>query len=81
MLYGNNNNTKMRFIRFAELQEMLGGVSRAKIERDVAAKILPAPFKIGKRTVAFRADEIEEYFKSLPRIPADSYKSHLRKTG
>ena len=67
---------QVRFIRFPELQAILGGVSRAKVERDVASGELPHPFKLGKRMVAWKASEIEEYLASLQRIPAGSYKSH-----
>ena len=70
---------QVRFIRFPELQEILGGVSRAKVERDVASGTLPQPFKLGKRMVAWKASEIEEYLASLQRIPEGSYKSHVRK--
>jgi predicted DNA-binding transcriptional regulator AlpA len=61
------------------LQKILGGVSRAKIERDVASGELPAPFKLGKRMVAWKSNEIEEYVAALPRVPENSYKSHFRK--
>ena len=74
-----NNEAQIRFVRFRELQKMLGGVSRAKIERDVASGELPAPFKLGKRMVAWKFSEIEEYLKSLQRVPENSYKSHIRK--
>jgi len=68
-----------RFIRFPELQKMLGGVSRAKIERDVANGILPAPFKLGKRMVAWKYSDVKVYMNSLQRVPADSYTSRVRK--
>ena len=71
-------NEEVRFIRFPELQKILGGVSRAKIERDVASGYLPTPFKLGKRTVAWKSSEIEAYLASLKRIPAGSYKSNIR---
>ena len=70
---------QVRFIRFPELQEILGGVSRAKVERDVASGELPHPFKLGKRMVAWKASEIEAYLESLKRIPEGSYKSRGRK--
>ena len=70
---------QVRFIRFPELQEILGGVSRAKIERDVASGELPAPFKLGKRMVAWKANEIEVYLDSLQRVPAGSYKCRTPK--
>lgn len=70
---------QVRFIRFPELQEILGGVSRAKIERDVASGELPAPFKLGKRMVAWKSSEVEAYLASLQRVPDDSYKSHVRR--
>ena len=69
----------VRFIRFPELQKMLGGVSRAKIERDVASGLLPRPYKLGKRMVGFKSSEIEESLASLQRVPEGSYKSHVRK--
>jgi predicted DNA-binding transcriptional regulator AlpA len=75
-----SSQKEIRFIvRFPELQEILGGVSRAKIERDVASGELPHPFKLGKRMVAWKFSEIEEYLASLQRVPAGSYKSHGRK--
>jgi predicted DNA-binding transcriptional regulator AlpA len=70
---------QVKFIRFPELQAILGGVSRAKIERDVASGELPHPFKLGKRMVAWKSSEIAEYLASLQRIPEGSYKSHGRK--
>jgi predicted DNA-binding transcriptional regulator AlpA len=72
-----NTEGQVRFIRFPELQRILGGVSRAKIERDVASGELPAPYKLGKRMVAWKFSEIEEYLASLQRIPEGSYKSHV----
>ena len=74
-----SSKEQVRFIRFPELQEILGGVSRAKIERDVASGALPAPFKLGKRMVAWKFSEVEEYLAALPRVPAGSYKGHVRK--
>ena len=74
-----NAKDQVRFIRFPELQEILGGVSRAKIERDVASGELPAPFKLGKRMVAWKFSEIEEYLAALQRVPESSYKGHARK--
>jgi len=70
---------QIRFIRFPELQKILGGVSRAKIERDVASGELPAPFKLGKRMVAWKFSGIEECLAFLQRVPAGSYKVHARK--
>ena len=78
-----DSKEQVRFIRFPELQKILGGVSRAKIERDVASGELPAPFKLGKRMVAWKSSEIEEYLAMLQRVPAGSYKSRspkLRRT-
>ena len=75
-----SNDDRFSFIRFPELQKILGGVSRAKIERDVASGELPAPFKLGKRMVAWKSSEIEEYLASLQRIPEGSYKSQVRKS-
>jgi len=71
---------QVSFIRFPDLQKILGGVSRAKIERDVASGELPHPFKLGKRMVAWKSSEIEKYLASLQRIPEGSYKSHVSKS-
>jgi predicted DNA-binding transcriptional regulator AlpA len=71
---------QVRFIRFPELQKILGGVSRATIERLVSIGELPAPYKLGKRTVAWKSNEIDEYLDSRQRIPEGSYKSHARKS-
>ncbi len=70
-------NSKFRYIRKWELCELLGGVSRSKIERDVAAGILPAPYRLGARMVAWRADELEEHLKSLSPI-TDAYASRRK---
>ena len=75
-----DNTEQVRLIRFPELQEILGGVSRAKIERDVASGELPVPYKLGKRMVAWKYSEIEAYLAALQRVPESSYKSHARKT-
>ena len=74
-----SNKEEVRFIRFPELQKMLGGVSRAKLERDVASGELPAPFKLGKRMVAWKSSEIEKYLASLQRVSEGSYKSRSPK--
>ena len=73
------SNEQVRFIRFPELQEILGGVSRSTIERAVAIGELPHPFKLGKRMVVWKSSEIEEYLASLRRVPEGSYKGHVRK--
>jgi len=73
-----NSKEQVKFIRFPELQEILGGVSRAKIERDVVAGLLPRPFKLGSRTVAWKANEIEEYLASLQRVSESCYKGRVR---
>ncbi|MGJ8585423.1 MAG: helix-turn-helix transcriptional regulator [Marinosulfonomonas sp.] len=39
-----------RYINFHQLSEKLGGRSRTSIYRDVAAKRLPKPLKIGHRS-------------------------------
>ena len=59
---------QIRFIRFAELQTILGGVARSTIERGVANGVLPTPYKLGSRMVAWRADEINAYLESLQRV-------------
>lgn len=55
------------------------GVSRSKIERDVAAGLLPKPYKLGKRTIAWRSDELKEYLDSFPRIE-NAYDSYNKKS-
>lgn len=65
------------YIRIWALCELLGGVSRSKVERDVAEGRLPAPYRLGVRTVAWRSDEIEEYLNSLSPI-TDAYASRRR---
>lgn len=74
----NTSIEQSRLVRFPELQSLLGGVSRAKIERDVAAGILPPPLKIGRRAVAWKWSEIQAYLDSLQRVPADSYKARIK---
>lgn len=73
------NKEQVRFIRFPELQKILGGVSRAKIERDVASGKFPRPYKLGKRMVAWKSNELDEHLASLQRVSVDSYKSHIGK--
>ena len=65
------------FIRFQELRKILGGVSRSKIERDVASGDLPKPYRLGKRIVAWRSDEIAEYLNNLLRVD-DAYSCRVR---
>ena len=62
-----SQGTIFYFIRFAELRKILGGVSRSKIERDVASGVLPRPYRLGKRMIAWRSDEIAAYLNNLPR--------------
>ena len=61
-----------RYIRRPELQALLGDSSRSFVEGLVAQGILPAPYKIGKRAVAWRSDELEAALAALPKIE-DAY--------
>ncbi len=49
-----------RYLNFQQLSEKLGGRSRTSIYRDIAAKRLPEPLKIGRRSYWDDA-EIEAY--------------------
>lgn len=62
-----------QYLRKSEICKNLG-ISRSTLERNVAAGIMPKPYKLGKRTVAWRSDEIEQYLKTLERIE-DTYSS------
>ena len=56
------------YIRKTELQKTLGGLSRSKIEALVAEGVLPKPYRLGKRTIAWRSDELENALAAMPRI-------------
>lgn len=66
------SQTTFRFIRRPEFQHLLGGISRAKFEGMIAEGILPKPYKLGKRTVAWRSDEVDTALASMTRID-DAY--------
>ena len=51
---------KTVIVREAELAEMLG-VARSTIRRNVKAGVLPRPFKIGKRSVGWHCDDIDDW--------------------
>ena len=53
-------------------------VSRATLERQVAEGRFPKPYKLGKRAVRWRSDEITAYINALPRLD-DAYCRHDRK--
>ena len=83
LLYGKGKkgftvNLDFRFIRRDELCRILGGISRSKLERDVAAGLLPSPYRLGSRAVGWRSDEIEDFLKKLEPVK-NPYKSRLRK--
>lgn len=71
------SNLNFHYIRKAELCKRLG-VSRSKIERDVAAGILPPPYRLGVRVVAWRSDEIEAYLDSLSPV-SNAYASRKKR--
>jgi len=60
-----------RFIRGKALDELFG-ISRAKRESMVRDGTLPKPYRLGKRCVAWRSDEIEEALANFARIE-DAY--------
>lgn len=60
-----------KYLRKSELCEKLS-ISRSTLERYVAAGLLPKPYSLDKRAIAWRLDEIEEYLNSLSHID-DAY--------
>lgn len=52
----------------------ISGLSRAAIYAEMAENRFPRPLRIGRRAVAWRADDIERWAKALPIAePADDF--------
>ena len=61
----NTNNCEIdRLIRMHEITE-ISGKSKSAINRDVAEGTFPAPCKIGKRAVAWKASHITKWMDAL----------------
>lgn len=56
------------YVRRIALQNMLGGISRCKLEALVGEGVIPKPYRLGKRTIAWRSDEIQSALEKIPRI-------------
>jgi prophage regulatory protein len=54
----------MRYLTFNELRDKLGGRGRTTIYRDIAAKRLPTPIKIGSLNY-FCEDQVNAALKAL----------------
>ena len=63
--------SSFRYIRRKEVMQMLG-VSRSMLEDMVRKGVLPRPYKLGARAVAWRSDELAEAMKNFPRLE-DAY--------
>lgn len=59
----------MRYLNQAQLSEKLGGRSRAPTNRDVEAKILPAPIKIGGRNYWIES-EVDDAISAVRQMKA-----------
>jgi hypothetical protein len=55
------------------------GISRAKREAMVRDGLLPKPYKLGRRAVGFRSDEIEVAMANFARIE-DAYERSGRRS-
>lgn len=44
----------------------LSGLSKTAIYRNIKCGLFPAPVRIGKRAVAWRTEELEEWLKNRP---------------
>jgi predicted DNA-binding transcriptional regulator AlpA len=55
-----------RFVRFAEMQERGYFANRMAAWRAVRSGF-PAPYELGKNTIAWDLDEVEVYVATLPR--------------
>lgn len=65
------SESNFRFIRARALEKMLG-VSRSKREAMIRDGMLPKPYKLGKRCVAWRSDEVEAAMENFARVE-DAY--------
>ena len=68
-----NTGTTFHYIRRSELLALLGHISRSKLEQMVSQGLIPAPFRLGARAVAWRSDEIEKAMSAFSRAEALVY--------
>lgn len=45
-------------------------LGKSSVHAYVKAKVLPAPYRVGARRVAWKASEIQAYLDALPRVGA-----------
>ena len=62
-----SHTTLFRFIRRAELLKSLG-ICRTTLESLIAQGDFPAPYRLGKRAVAWRSTEVEAAMQAMPRL-------------
>jgi len=60
-------NDRPQLVRLKEAIR-LTSFSRSSIWRGIKDGTFPAPIKIGKRAIAFRQSELEQWIKSRPRV-------------
>jgi hypothetical protein len=63
-----------RFVRFAEMQERGYFANRMAAWRAVRSGF-PAPYELGKNTLAWDLDEVEAYVATLPRRVPETFES------
>lgn len=56
------------YIRWPGLLKACGGICRSAAEELIAQGLLPKPYKLGARTVAWRSDELEAALSAMPRV-------------
>ncbi len=59
----------IRILRYPEVQDVVGGVSRKTLERWIKAGHFPQPVKLGigsRASVGFRSDQLERWIKARP---------------
>lgn len=59
-------------LRWPAMLKTCGGISRSTAEALIAQGLLPKPYKLGARTVAWRSDELEAALAAMPRVE-DAY--------
>jgi Predicted transcriptional regulator len=69
---------KYYYLRAKAVEKMLC-ISRATRERMVREGTLPKPYKLGKRCVAWRSNELEKAMANFPRID-DAYLQNGRRS-
>ena len=60
----------MKYLNLRQLSEKLGNRSRASIYRDIAAKTLPEPIKLGGK-LYWNEEKIDTALGNLGRLEAD----------